>query len=182
MRKVTSGLFISLDGVVEAPHLWQFDVFDADMGDAMIKFLAGIDTVLLGRVTYQEWAAYWPNATTDGDYAVFINETPKHVALTTLTQVEWQNSRLITGDVAAAVAGLKAQPGGTIGIQGSPTLVRYLLSADLLDELTLMIHPVIAGRGKRLFPGDSELKRLALIDSRVTGSGVAILTYGKRAE
>ena len=85
MRKATSGLFISLDGVVEAPHLWQFDVFDADMGDAMIKFLAGIDTVLLGRVTYQEWAAYWPNATTDGDYAVFINETPKHVASTTLT-------------------------------------------------------------------------------------------------
>lgn len=111
MRKVTSGLFISLDGVVEAPHLWQFDVFDADMGDAMIKFLAGIDTVLLGRVTYQEWAAYWPNATTDGDYAVFINETPKHVASTTLTQAEWQNSTLITGDVAAAVAGLKAQPG-----------------------------------------------------------------------
>ncbi len=182
MRKVTSGLFISLDGVVEAPHLWQFDVFDEDMGDAMTQFLADIDTVLLGRVTYQEWAAYWPNATTDGEYAVFINDTPKYVASTTLNQVDWRNSTLITGDVAAAVANLKAQSGGNIGIQGSPTLVRYLLSVGLLDELTLMIHPVIAGRGQRLFPGDSELKRMALIDSRITGSGVAMLTYGKKAE
>ncbi len=182
MRKVTSGLFISLDGVVEAPHLWQFDVFDADMGDAMTQFLADIDTVLLGRVTYEEWAAYWPNASADEEYAVFINDTPKYVASTTLTRVDWQNATLITGDVAAAVADLKAQPGGVIGIQGSPTLVRYLLSADLLDELTLMIHPVIAGHGKRLFPGESELKRLALIDSRITGSGVALLTYGKRTE
>ena len=181
MRKVVSGLFISLDGVVESPHLWQFDVFDDDMGDAMIKFLADIDTVLLGRVTYQEWAAYWPNAEADGEYADFINNTPKYVASTTLTHVdEWQNSTLSGAEVAATVNRLKAEPGGTISVQGSPTLVRWLLSAGLLDELTLMIHPVVAGSGKRLFPGESELTRMDLVDSRITGSGVAILTYRPR--
>jgi dihydrofolate reductase len=182
MRKVTSGLFISMDGVVESPHLWQFDVFDKDMEDAMTRMMAEIDTVLLGRVTYNDWAAYWPNATTDGDYATFINTTPKYVASTTLTRVDWQNSILIEGDVAAAVAELKARPGGTIGIQGSPTLVRSLLSADLVDELTLIIHPVIAGQGKRLFPGGEELKRMRLVESRITGSGVALLTYSPRRE
>mgnify|MGYP002682882267 CR=1 FL=1 len=134
MRKVTSGLFISLDGVVEAPHLWQFDVFDEDMGDAMTQFLADIDTVLLGRVTYQEWAAYWPNATTDGEYAVFINDTPKYVASTTLNQVDWRNSTLITGDVATAVADLKAQSGGNIGIQGSPTRELYFDNVRIPDS------------------------------------------------
>lgn len=177
MRKVIAGLFISLDGVVEAPHLWQFDVFDHDMEDAMNKFLAGIDTVLLGRVTYQDWAAYWPNATVDDDYASFINNTPKHVASTTLSSVDWENSTLIAGDVAAAVRTLKTQPGGVIGVQGSPTLTRFLLNVGLLDELTLMIHPVIVGAGKRLFSGDDALLRMNLIDSRITGSGVAILTY-----
>ena len=176
MRKVVSGLFISLDGVVESPHLWQFDVFDKDMEDAMIKFLADIDTVLLGRVTYQEWAAYWPAADDDG-YGDFINNAPKYVASTTLDRVEWQNSTLITGGVAATINRLKAEPGKTIGVQGSPTLVRSLLSAGLLDELTLMVHPVIAGPGKRLFPGGETLQRMDLIDSRITGSGVAILTY-----
>ncbi|MBP6786338.1 MAG: dihydrofolate reductase family protein [Candidatus Promineofilum sp.] len=178
MRKVTAGLFISLDGVVEAPHLWQFDVFDADMTDAMIKFLAGIDTALLGRVTYNEWAGYWPTA--EDPYGDFINNVPKYVASTTLERVDWQNSTLIQGDVAATVARLKGEPGGDIAVQGSPTLVRYLLSAGLLDELTLMIHPVVAGRGKRLFTGDEGMQRLRLVDSRITGSGVAILTYGQR--
>lgn len=177
MRKVVSGLFITLDGVVEAPYLWQFDLFDEDMNDAMLKMMAGMDTALLGRVTYEEWAGYWPNATADEDYATFINNTPKHVASTTLKQLDWQNSILIPGNVAEYVARLKEQPGGTIGIQGSPTLVRYLVAADLVDELTLAVHPVIAGRGNRLFPGGEELKRLALIDSRITASGVAILTY-----
>ena len=183
MRKVTSGLFISLDGVVEAPHLWQFDVFDKDMEDAMIKFLADIDTILLGRVTYQEWAGYWPDFSGEGgdmEYADFINGTPKYVASTTLDRLEWRNSILIRGSLADTINRLKAESGKTIGVQGSPTLVRSLLAADLLDELTLMIHPVIAGEGKRLFPGAGELKRMTLIDSRITGSGVALLTYHPR--
>lgn len=183
MRKVVSGLFISLDGVVEAPHLWQFDVFDQDMGEVMIKFLADIDTTLLGRVTYQEWAAYWPSFSGEGgdqEYADFINNTPKYVASTTLDHLEWQNSILIRGALADTINRLKAEPGKTIGVQGSPTLVRSLLAEDLLDELTLMIHPVIAGGGMRLFAGDGELKRMELIDSRITSSGVAILTYRPR--
>jgi dihydrofolate reductase len=180
MRKVTSGLFISLDGVVESPDQWQFDVFDDDMADAMTQMMANIDTVLLGRVTYQEWAGYWPNATTDLDYAGFINNTPKYVASRTLKQLDWQNSILMEGDVPAAVAELKARPGGTIGIQGSPTLVRSLVQAGLVDELTLIFHPVIAGGGKRLFPGGEALQRMRLLDSRITGSGVALLTYAPR--
>jgi dihydrofolate reductase len=180
MRKVISGLFISLDGVVEAPNLWQFDDFDADMGKVLLDTIATIDTNLLGRVTYQEWESYWPNATTDLEYADFINNTPKYVASTTLKRVDWQNSTLIEGHVAEAVARLKAQPGRNIGIQGSPTLVRYLLSKGLVDELTLVLHPVVVGHGKRLFRDGGELQRLRLIDSKISGSGVAMLTYGPR--
>lgn len=178
MRKVISGLFISLDGVVEAPYLWQFDAFDNDMNYAMIKMLAEIDTALLGRVTYNEWAPYWPTA--EDPYADFINNVPKYVASTTLKQVDWQNSTLMTGDVGDYVARLKAMPGKSIGVQGSPTLVRYLLKTGLLDELTLTIHPVIAGTGKHLFPGGEELTRLDLIDSSIFSSGVALLTYQVR--
>ncbi len=183
MRKVISGLFISLDGVVEAPHQWQFeDDFDDDMGQTLADTIATIDTNLLGRVTYQAWAPYWPNATTDLEYADFINNTPKYVASTTLTRVDWQNSTLIEGDVAEAVTRLKAQPGRNIGIQGSPTLVRYLLSKGLVDELTLVIHPVVVGHGQRLFPEGGELQRLRLMGSKITSSGIAILTYGPRTE
>ena len=180
MRKVVSGLFVSLDGVVEAPHLWQFDVFDKDMEEVMIKFLADIDTALLGRVTYQEWAPYWSSFSGEGGdqaYADFINNTPKYVASTTLDRLDWQNSTLIRGALAGTIQRLKAETGRTIAVQGSPTLVRSLMAEGLLDELTLMIHPVVAGRGKRLFPGDEELMQLTLIDSRITASGVAILTY-----
>jgi dihydrofolate reductase len=177
-----SGLFISLDGVVEAPYAWQFDVFDDDMGDAMTKLMADIDTALLGRVTYQEWAAYWPTAQVDEDYAAFINNTPKYVFSTTLDNVDdWQNSILVR-DLAQTVNRLKAEPGGTIGVQGSPTLVRALLEADLLDELTLAIHPVVVGAGKKLFPGGEGLRRMELVDTRITGSGVAILTHRLKRE
>ena len=152
MRKVTSALFIALDGVVESPNLWQFDVFDEDMGNAMSIALANLDTVLLGRVTYGEWASYWPTST-DEPFATFINNTPKVVVSTTLDKVDWQNSTLLTGDLVAGVNALKQLPGRTIGVIGSPTLVLSLLQKDLLDELTLMVHPVVAGTGKRLFAG-----------------------------
>jgi dihydrofolate reductase len=176
MRKVASGLFISLDGVVEKPDKWQFDNFDEDMATLMGAFLETEDTVLLGRVTYEEWAPYWPTST-DEPYASHINNTPKYVASTTLKKVEWQNSTLITGSIADEIARLKQQPGKAIGVAGSPTLVRWLLRNDLLDELTLMVHPVIAGRGKRLFEDGSDLRRLRLVDSKITRTGVAVLTY-----
>lgn len=176
MRKVISGLFISLDGVTESPDQWQFDHFDAEMAAALSSHIANEDTILLGRVTYEEWAPYWPTAT-DEPYASHINTTPKYVFSTTLDQVEWQNSTLVKGSLAEAIARLKQQPGKNIGIAGSPTLARSLLKHDLLDELILMVHPVIVGHGKRLFMDGSDLKRLKLVHSQITSTGVAILTY-----
>ena len=177
MRKVTAGLFVSLDGVAESPDQWQF-AFDEEMGAAMSRMLAEQDAILLGRVTFTEWAGYWPTAT-DEPFATWINTTPKYVASTTLTSVDgWANSTLITGSVADYLATLRQQDGGTIGTAGSPTLVRSLLAQGLLDELTLLIHPVVAGGGrKRLFADDDPLTRLELTASESTSSGVIIATY-----
>ena len=179
MRTVIGSLFISLDGVVEAPYQWQFDNFDDDMMAAMQSQLAIQDAVLLGRVTYQEWAPYWPTST-DEPFASYINNTPKYVFSTTLTKVEWQNSTLLKGGIAEEIAKLKRQSGKTIGTAGSPTLVRSLLQNDLLDELVLMIHPVVVGSGKRLFTDGGDLKRLKLVDSKATRTGVVIATYQPR--
>jgi dihydrofolate reductase len=179
MRKVIAGLFISLDGVTESPDKWQFDHFDADMMAAMEAHIAAEDTILLGRVTYQEWAPYWPNSS-DEPYASHINSTPKYVVSTTLDRVEWgkwNNVTLIKGNLAEELSRLKQQRGKNIGVSGSPTLVRSLVQDDLLDELTLMLHPVLVGRGKRLFKDGSDLKRLQLVNSKITRTGVAILTY-----
>ena len=181
MRKVTAALFTSLDGVVEAPNLWQFDVFDDDMVTAMTKQLAVQDTVLLGRVTYEDWAPYWPTST-DEPFASYINNVPKYVVSTTLTSVDWSNSTLVQGPLADTIASLKQQPGQTIGVAGSPTLVRSLLQADLLDELILMIHPVIVGAGKRLFKDGDPLQRLKVVDSQTTRSGVLNVTYRPRRD
>lgn len=182
MRKVVSGLFISVDGVVEGPDQWQFDVFDADMGEALAKHLTKVDAILLGRVTYQEWVQYWPNyeGGEDAGFADHINNTQKYVVSNSLESTEWQNSTLVKGsELAATIKELKQRPGKNISVTGSPTLVRSLLREDLLDELSLLIHPVIAGPGKRLFADDADLKRLTLTDSTITKSGVAILTYGR---
>jgi dihydrofolate reductase len=180
MRKVIAGLFISLDGVTQSPDQWQFDHFDDGLAAAMAAHLAAEDTVLLGRVTYQEWAGYWPTAT-DEPYASHINATPKVVFSTTLDRVDWHNSTLVKGDLPGTINRLKQQPGQNIGVAGSPTLVRSLLEADLLDELTLMVHPVVVGRGKRLFEPGGHLRRLRLVRSQLTPTGVAILTYEPRS-
>jgi dihydrofolate reductase len=179
MRPVVSGLFMSLDGVVEAPHLWQFDHFDEGLAAAMAAHLDAEDTVLLGRVTYEEWAPFWPTSK-DEPYASHINTTPKYVFSTTLGEVTWQNSILVAGNVAGTIQQLKQQPGKTIGVAGSPTLVRWLLQNDLLDELILMIHPVIAGSGKRLFADTGEIRRMRLVSSVTTSTGVLIATYQPR--
>ncbi len=178
MRKVIASLFIALDGVAESPDKWQFE-FDDDMMAAITAEIAGIDTILLGRVTYEEWLSYWPTST-DEPFASHMNNTPKVVVSTTLDKVEWgqwDKISLIKGSLAEEIAKLKQQPGKGIGTAGSPALVRSLLQSDLLDTLRLWVHPVVAGSGKRLFKDGDDLKRLKLVDSKVTSSGCAILTY-----
>jgi dihydrofolate reductase len=179
MRKVVSWLFISVDGVVEAPNEWQFDVFNDEMIADLAAQTDAEDAILLGRVSYQEWLPYWPTST-DEPYASHINNTPKYVVSTTLDDVEWgqwKKPKLIKGNLRDEITRLKNQPGKNIGVGGSPTLVRSLLQESLLDELKLMVHPVIVGHGKRLFTDDMDLGRLKLIDSKTTGTGVVILTY-----
>ena len=179
MRKVVSWLFISLDGVVEAPNEWQFDVMDNDMMAAITSLTEAEDAMLMGRVTYQDWLPFWPTST-DEPYASHINKIPKYVVSRTLEEVEWgkwEQPTLIKDNLAAEINKLKGQPGKNIGVSGSPTLVRSLLQENLLDELQLMIHPVLVGKGKRLFTQDVNLKRLQLVDSKVTGTGVVIVTY-----
>src|SRR6266480_6474609 len=179
MRKVVAGLFITLDGVVESPDKWQ-EHFDEDMGEAMMEQLTSQDAVLLGRVTYQEWASYWPTAT-DEPFASFINSTPKYVFSTTLDSVEeWKNSTLVKGDLAQEIAKLKQLPGKNIGTAGSPSLVYSLLEQDLLDELILLVHPVVVGNGKRLFENGASLKRLNLLSSKTSRTGNVIVTYQPR--
>jgi dihydrofolate reductase len=176
MRKVYAGLFSSVDGVVESPDQWQ-QAFDDEMGAELSRMLDEQDAVLLGRVTYSEWAPYWPTST-DEPFASWINNIPKFVASTTLGSVDWSNSTLIEGSVIDFVKDLREQPGGTIGVAGSPTLVRSLLDHGLLDELTLMISPVVAGGNRRkLFSDDAAQTSLQLVEAKPTSTGTVIATY-----
>jgi dihydrofolate reductase len=177
MRKVAAGLFGSIDGVVEAPSEWQ-PSFDEEMGAVLSRMLEEQDAVLLGRVTFTEWAGYWPNST-DEPFASWINSTPKYVASSTLDSVDqWSNTTLMKGSVAEFVTELRQQDGGTIGTAGSPSLVRSLIADGLLDELTLMISPVVAGGGrKRLFPEDTAATKFELVEGQPTSSGALIATY-----
>ena len=187
MRKITAGLFVSLDGVVGSPEKWQLPYFGEDMGEAVGAAMAAADAMLLGRVTYQEFASYWPGVSSEEQsFAGYMNDTPKYVVSTTLEEpLGWNNSTLIKGNVAEEVARLKQQPGKNIGITGSATLVRSLLRDDLLDELGLMVHPVVVGSGKRLFEEGGAPKGLKLVDSKTFSTGVVYLTYqpaGEEAE
>jgi dihydrofolate reductase len=173
-RKVISTFFVSLDGVVEAPQDWHFPYFNDEMAAAIGASMGSSDAMLCGRVTYQEWAGFWPEA--DNEMADYMNNTPKYVASTTLDEVEWQNSQLLEGDVPAAVAALKRQPGKDIVMSGSATLARSLLREGLVDELHLMIHPVVVGEGAKLFP-DGDKHALELADSKTFGTGVVYATY-----
>ena len=178
MRNITAGLFIALDGVVESPEKWHFPYFNDEMGAAVGSQMAETDAMLLGRVTYQDFASYWPGVSADDEpIAAYMNNTPKYVVSTSLDTVDWQNSTLIKGNIAEALTKLKQQPGKNIGITGSPTLVHSLLQEDLLDELRLLVHPVVVGSGKRLFKGGGDLKRLKLVDSKTFSTGVLSLIY-----
>ena len=177
MRKVVAGLFMSLDGVVEAPETWQFPYFNEEMRATVASQMAAADTMLLGRRTYEAFAAYWPDKGSDVEFADQINRTPKLVASRTLATVDWQNSSLITGDVGDALRNLKEQPGKNISITGSATLVRSLLRDGVLDELQLLVHPIAVGAGKRLFEDIGERVPLRLAGSKTFSTGVLYLTY-----
>jgi dihydrofolate reductase len=180
MRKVISGLFVSLDGVVESPDQWQH-AFDEEMGASLAGTMESCDAVLLGRVTFSEWAGYWPSVTEgeDAEFATWLNNATKYVASTTLDSADaWQNSTLLKGDLAAAIGEIKASEGRNISVAGSPTLVRSLIEQDLLDQLDLFIHPVVAGGGRRrLFADDAALKKLDLVSAQATSSGTVIASY-----
>jgi dihydrofolate reductase len=177
MRKIVAGLFITLDGVVEAPERWQSRYFDDEMGEAIESAAAESDALLLGRRTYEEFAAFWPSQNDDVPLAGYMNGTPKYVVSTTLDALDWDNSRLVIGDLATELRELKEQPGKNIQVTGSPTLVRSLLRDGLLDELALMVHPIVVGGGKRLFADSTYGTTLTPVDSRMFGSGVLFLTY-----
>jgi dihydrofolate reductase len=177
MRKTVAGILMSLDGVVESPEKWHARYFDDEMGEVIDAASARSDAMLLGRRTYEEFAAFWPIQGSDEPMADYMNDTPKHVVSTTLTELDWRNSSLISGNVAEAVEALKRQPGENIQIYGSPTLVRSLLRDGLLDELQLLVHPIVVGAGKRLFGNGSYETALRLEESRRFGTGVVALTY-----
>jgi dihydrofolate reductase len=139
-----------------------------------------VDTVVLGRVSYQEWAQYWPNASVDEDFAGFINPVEKFVASRTLKEpLEWQNSQLMDAPLEEFVAKLKARDGGEIAVCGSISVTRQLLFAGLLDSLTLMTHPVVAGSGRRLFEDGDPTTRLVLQDQYRTSKGNVVSVYGR---
>jgi len=181
MRKIVSHLIMTLDGVV------RFDAVadtvqklrDAAVMADFNAALADEDAMLLGRVTYQEWADYWPTSTYV-PFAGHINRVPKYIASRTLRATPWGttgNASLLGPNLAGAITALKREPGRNIGVHGSPTLVEHLLHAGLLDELRLEIYPVVAGKGARFFQEGRPSLPLELARSRTTDGGVAILTY-----
>lgn len=182
MRKAIAHLIITLDGVAKFDVVADAIVKLRDTEEVLADFFAKVadeDAMLLGRVTYQEWAGYWPTSTVE-PFAGHINNVPKYVVSQSLDSAPWEtggDATLISGDLAEAVASLKQQSGKNIGIHGSPTLVEAMLHADLLDELRLEIYPVVAGSGSRLFQDGRPIKQMQLADSKITSNGVAILTY-----
>jgi dihydrofolate reductase len=181
MRKVVASEILALDGVVESPQEWHFPYFNDEMAEAIGAAMAASDAMLLGRVTYEEFAAFWPSqqpSEEDQEATDYMNNTPKFVVSKTLEEpLEWNNSTLIKGDVAEEISKLKQLPGKDISITGSGALVRSLLEDDLLDELRLMLHPIVVGSGKRLFEDWSDQKSLELADSKTFSTGVLYLTY-----
>jgi dihydrofolate reductase len=179
MRRVVASEFVTLDGVMESPEKWQLPYFDDEMGEAVGATMAAADAMLMGRVNYEEWAAYWPaQSPEDNEFAPYMNGVRKYVVSTTLVEpLAWNNSTLIRENVADEITTLKQQPGKDISISGSCTHVRSLLQDGLLDELRLMVHPIVVGSGKRLFEDGGDRKALELVDSQTFGTGVVYLTY-----
>ncbi len=175
MRKINAWLFVTLDSVIEAPEKWV--MADDDMFGAIEADYAKTGALLLGRRTYETFAASWPERGSEVPNADWMNNTRKYVASTTLKSPVWNNSTVIEGDVAEAVARLKLEDGKDIMVNGSGALVRTLMRNHLLDELRLFLHPVVVGSGRRLFDDESDPVELALVGSYAYESGVLSLTY-----
>jgi dihydrofolate reductase len=179
VRKLVATELVSLDGVMEKPEEWAFSYSNEEMEEANAAGMAASDALLLGRVTYEGLAAFWPNQPGGTPMVDYINSVRKYVVSGTLEEpLAWNNSTLIKGEeFAEKIAELKRLPGKDIGIIGSGALVRSLLEDGLLDELTVMVHPIVLGSGKRLFEDGGERIALELVDSRTFGTGVVVLTY-----
>jgi dihydrofolate reductase len=192
MRKVIANEWMTLDGVVQAPAYpdedttggfehggWHTPYLDDLSMGWVIENVGGAGGFLLGRGTYEIFAAYWPNAPEEEQLlAQPLNAGPKYVASTTLAEpLGWQNSTLLRGDLRQAVTALKSEEGGDLHVVGSPGLAQSLIEYGLLDELRVMIDPIVVGSGKRLFRKDGTLWRLRLADSQVTATGAIIATY-----
>ena len=183
MRKVVAVEFVSVDGVMEAPEEWAFSYTNDEMEEANASGMAASDALLLGRVTYEQMAAFWSNQPGGVPMVDYMNTVSKHVVSTTLEEpLGWNNSTLISRNVVEGITRLKQQPGKDIAILGSGALVRSLLQDDLLDELRLIIHPIVLGRGKRLFEDGGDRQVLELVDSKTFGTSVLYLTYQPAVE
>jgi dihydrofolate reductase len=189
MARIVVTEFVSLDGVMEDPGGaeafkyggWSFEFSRGEDGEKFkLEETMESDALLLGRVTYQGFAAAWPSRT--GEFADRFNTMPKYVISSTLDQADWNNSTVLKGDVVEAVSKLREGPGGNIMVHGSGRLVQTLLENDLLDELRLMVFPVVLGSGKRLFGDTSDKKKLRLVDSRTVGDGVSIVIYQRAGD
>jgi dihydrofolate reductase len=192
MRKVVVQVWATLDGVVQAPGAvdedptggfqhggWSLRYFDEAAMKWAVENVTGAGGFLLGRRTYEVFAAHWPDASEEEQVlAEPLNTKPKYVASTTLTEpLQWQNSTVLQGEVAEAVAALKRQDGGELLAIGSTELVQTLVAHELVDEFRVIIDPLVVGGGKRLFPDDGALRPLRLVDSQVTTSGAILATY-----
>jgi dihydrofolate reductase len=182
MRKITAGLFISLDGVVEAPDQWHFPYFNDEMGAAVDASLGAADTMLFGRKTYDSFAGAWPEREAaggeDAPFARALADARKIVVSNQQLEFTWRNSEQLQGDLIEAVTALKNEPGeGTIGMSGSVSVVRQLLAAGVLDELHLLVHPIAVRKGMRLFDEGEPPIPLTLISSQTFKTGVLNLVY-----
>ena len=182
MRKLVVSEFITLDGIIEAPEKWQFPYLSEDVSEQIVAEIHSTESSLLGRITYDIFAASWPQRThNEFGVADKLNSEPKYVVSSTLDKAEWNNSTLIKGNVEEEVRKLKQQPGGTIRIVGSASLIQSLMKTDLIDEFRLIVHPVIVGQGKRLFNNGIEATHLKLVEAKTFKSGVVLLSYQPEA-
>jgi dihydrofolate reductase len=174
---VVASEYVSLDGIAEEPGQWSIPYFSDDLAKYKTEELLASDALLLGRVTYEAFAAAWPKMTElEGDFAVRMNSLPKYVASTTLEEAEW-NASVIKGDVAEEVSKLKQEPGQNLLIGGSFKLVHTLMDHGLIDEYRVLIHPVIVGQGRRLFEDENKMTQFKLTGTQTFESGVVALTY-----